>query len=131
MDEKVRYWLDLADYDFETAKAMLETKRFLYVGFMCHQVIEKSLKAVIAKNTGELPPKIHNLIRLSELSGKRDGLSEEHLELLRILSPLNIESRYPEYKKTIASGLTEEICMKLTSETEELLCWIKKQLSIT
>ncbi|WP_330636719.1 HEPN domain-containing protein [Acutalibacter sp.] len=28
------------------AKAMLETKRFLYVGFMCHQTIEKGLKAV-------------------------------------------------------------------------------------
>lgn len=37
MDEKVAYWLDLAEYDLETAMAMLETKRFLYVGFMCHQ----------------------------------------------------------------------------------------------
>ncbi|WP_300685615.1 HEPN domain-containing protein [Acutalibacter sp. 1XD8-36] len=43
---KAAYWLDCADYDLQMAKAMLETKRFLYVGFMCHQTIEKGLKAV-------------------------------------------------------------------------------------
>ncbi|MDR1321409.1 MAG: HEPN domain-containing protein [Gracilibacteraceae bacterium] len=41
MNERVEYWLELADYDFETAKAMLQTKRYLYVGFMRHQAIEK------------------------------------------------------------------------------------------
>ena len=63
MNEKVKYWIDLAEYDFETAKAMFDTKRYLYVGFMCHQTIEICLKAVIA-NTGDFPPKIHNLIDL-------------------------------------------------------------------
>ena len=43
--EKVSYWLDLAEYDLDTAKAMLKSRRYLYVGFMCHQVIEKALKA--------------------------------------------------------------------------------------
>lgn len=38
---KVTYWVEMSDYDFDTAHAMLETQRFLYVGFMCHQVIEK------------------------------------------------------------------------------------------
>lgn len=40
MNEKVKYWIDLAEYDFETAKAMFDTKRYLYVGFMCHQTID-------------------------------------------------------------------------------------------
>jgi hypothetical protein len=39
--EKSKYWLDLSDYDLETAEAMFKTKRWLYVGFMCHQTIEK------------------------------------------------------------------------------------------
>ena len=42
MDDKVKYWLELSDYDLETALAMLNSKRYLYVGFMCHQIIEKS-----------------------------------------------------------------------------------------
>ncbi|MCL2300052.1 MAG: HEPN domain-containing protein [Firmicutes bacterium] len=45
MSDKAQYWLDLADYDIETARAMLQTKRLLYVGFMCHQTAEKALKA--------------------------------------------------------------------------------------
>ena len=39
--DKVRYWDEMAGYDLETAKAMLSTKRYLYVGFMCHQSVEK------------------------------------------------------------------------------------------
>ncbi len=65
MDEKVKYWIDTAQYDMDTADVMLETNRYLYVGFMCHQVIEKSIKAVIASN-GVFPPKLHNLMMLSE-----------------------------------------------------------------
>ena len=36
MVDKVRYRAELSDYDLDTAQAMLETRRFLYVGFMCH-----------------------------------------------------------------------------------------------
>ena len=51
---KAAYWLDGAEYDLQTAKAMLETRRFLYVGFMCHQAVEKALKAVfVTRMLGE------------------------------------------------------------------------------
>lgn len=65
--DKINYWIEMAEYDLETARAMLKTNRYLYVGFMCQQVIEKLFKAIITKN-GEMPPKTHNLIRLAELS---------------------------------------------------------------
>jgi len=29
MDEKVRYWLDIAEYDLATAEAMLKAERYL------------------------------------------------------------------------------------------------------
>lgn len=35
MDSKVTYWIEMSDYDLETAEAMLLTSRYLYVGFMC------------------------------------------------------------------------------------------------
>ena len=53
MKDKVEYWLKLADYDIETAKAMLNGSRFLYVGFMCHQTIKKALKAVISRDCSD------------------------------------------------------------------------------
>ena len=33
--DKVKYWTELSDYDFDTADAMFRTGRWLYVGFMC------------------------------------------------------------------------------------------------
>jgi HEPN domain-containing protein len=55
-EEKVRYWIDLSDEDLKTAEVMLNGKRYLYVGFMCHQVIEKIFKAAYAKLKEETPP---------------------------------------------------------------------------
>ena len=130
MIEKVEYWLDIANYDIETAKAMLNSGRFLYVGFMCHQVIEKAFKAVIARDcvADEIPPKIHDLRKLGKKAGLFERLSEEQKETIGKLNPLNIEARYPEYKNRIAANLTSDICQELINETEGLLCWIKEQL---
>ena len=33
--DKAAYWFDGAEYDLQTARAMLETRRLLYVGFLC------------------------------------------------------------------------------------------------
>ena len=73
---KTAYWLDCADYDLQTAKAMLETKRFLYVGFMCHQTIEKGLKADLVQRPDSELPYIHSLVRLANLSKITAEMSE-------------------------------------------------------
>ena len=128
INEKVQYWLDLAAEDLIIADTMLKNKHYLYVGFMCHQIIEKSLKAVVMQEINEIPPKIHQLVKLAQKARVHVKMTEDQRELLRELNPLNIEARYPEYKSQIAQKLTEEYCAKLIKETEELLCWIKKQL---
>ena len=103
MNEKSVYWLNLADYDIETAKAMQISKRFLYVGFMCHQTIEKALKAVISNSCKEweIPPKIHDLSKLAVIAKLFDLMSETQRNFIDDLNPLNVEARYPEYKDEI------------------------------
>lgn len=32
VDKRAVYWFGLAEYDLKTAKAMLKTKRYIYVG---------------------------------------------------------------------------------------------------
>ena len=130
MSENVKYWLGLADYDIETASAMLKTGRYLYVGFMCHQVIEKALKSVIARDCaeGEIPPKIHHLLKLADRAGLYDKMTPAQQDFIKELNPLNIEARYPEYKEQIAAGLTNDVCIEILARTEEMLCWIKEQL---
>jgi len=129
-EEKIKYWLGLADYDLETARAMLKSSRYLYVGFMCHQTIEKALKAVISKNCkeDEFPPKIHNLLKLAEQAQILAALSAQQLAALKEINPLNIEARYPEYKDMLLNALTEKECKRLLSKTEVLLKWIKTKL---
>lgn len=126
--DKVKYWVELADYDFDTAKAMFETKRFLYVGFMCHQIIEKMLKAYWSSVLEEPPLKIHHLSRLAAKSGLIDELTEEQIDFIDALEPLNIEARYPSYKEQLLKTLTPEYCKKLLDNTKELQLWIKSKL---
>jgi len=76
-EEKTQYWLNIADYDLETAEAMYNTGRWLYVAFMCHQVIEKTLKAYWCKTQPEDPPYTHNLILLATQSGLANEMSDE------------------------------------------------------
>ncbi len=127
LNDKAKYWIRLADYDIDTASAMLQTKRYLYVGFMCHQAIEKALKAIIA-NKDMFPPKIHGLMKLAQIGKVYDAMSDEYKDMLDTLDPLNIATRYPEQIEKLTSMLSEDRCKSIFSETEELLCWIKQQL---
>jgi len=45
-EEKFEYWLEIAKYDLKTAEAMFESKRWLYVVFMCEQAIKKLVKGL-------------------------------------------------------------------------------------
>jgi HEPN domain-containing protein len=42
-------WATQSLYDIETAKAMLDTGRYLYVLFCCQQAVEKMLRALMAR----------------------------------------------------------------------------------
>lgn len=126
--DKVKYWFEMADYDLETAKAMLSTQRYLYVGFMCHQTIEKALKAYWSKLLTEPPLKIHTLSKLASRTGLDSMMTEAQLDFIDFLEPLNIEARYPSYKERLLKSLTPEYCKTLINKTQDLLLWIKNKL---
>ncbi len=125
--EKTQYWLELENYDIDTASAMLETRRFLYVGFMCHQAGEKSLKAHHCATRDDDPPYIHSLRRLAEASGLLANLTPEQLRLLFELEPMNISARYPADKARILEDLNADRCRSLIDQTKELLNWIERK----
>lgn len=129
MNDKIRkrynYWIEIGEYDLETARTMLRTGRLLYVGFMCQQSIEKMLKAYHWKAHGTEPPFLHNLSKLSDQSGLADQMDAEQRELLDRIDPMYIQSRYPDERRELAAGLTKEGCSRMLSGTEELTAWIK------
>ena len=53
--DKVEYWLELCDGDMMVAKNLFKSKDFPWMAFLCHLVVEKSLKAVIANSTEQEP----------------------------------------------------------------------------
>lgn len=122
MIDAVKRWADRAEYDLETARALLASKRYLYVLFCCQQSIEKALKAVIVSKTGELPPRIHNLPRLAELGGL--AANQDRMQLLAQLSTFYIQSRYPEDIDALAASTTNEDAQKAIRQTEELIKWL-------
>ncbi len=122
------YWIEISDYDLETANAMLKSKRYLYVAFMSHQSIEKILKAYFVKFKKMTPPFSHSLSLLAKKSDIYNNLSQEQINFLDILEPMNIEARYPTNKEQLAKSLTKERCEEILKKTQELQLWIKKKL---
>ncbi len=128
-NSKINYWINISAYDLETADAMFQTRRFLYVGFMCHQVIEKILKAFYVFIHNETPPYTHNLTFLSEQAGIYELFSENQKNFIDLLEPLNIKARYPSYKEQINKILDEKKAEEIIINTRELYTWIKEKLS--
>lgn len=109
------------------ARTMLVGGHLLYVGFMCHQVVEKGLKGLYVIAAHTTPPYIHALVKLAKLSNIYDELSPEEQALLDVLEPLNIEARYPAQKVAVLQSLTAERCRMMIQGTERFLLWIKEK----
>ncbi|MBR2770938.1 MAG: HEPN domain-containing protein [Prevotella sp.] len=127
--DKVAYWLDIANEDLEVAEDLFKAKRWLYVAFMCHQVIEKTLKAYWNAVREDDPPYVHNHRRLAEGSGLYDKMSDVQRRFLGQISNMNIEARYPEYKTGIARSLNEEKSREIIDETKQMQLWIIREFS--
>ena len=130
MNKRVKYWVEVSDYDFETAKAMLQSKRYLYVGFMCHQAVEKILKAYYVFTKDSQSKFTHRLTYFTETTGLEKLLSDKQKLFIDELEPLNIEARYPTYKDKLLKTLNFEKCRNILENTEEFIRWIKIKLLI-
>ena len=124
-EEIVQYWTSLSDYDMVTAEAILTAKRYLYVGFMCHLVVEKIFKAGYVKLQEGTPPFSHDLEYIAQKGDFYKMLSKKQQDFISELNPLNIITRYSEYKGEIAKRLTPAKCAKLLEQTKKIQQWMK------
>lgn len=119
-------WVEQARYDLDTARAMLESGRYLYVLFCCQQAAEKMLKALIAERTGECPPRLHNLVELANRA--KLELDQDRTALMRDLVRYYIETRYPDQIAELARGITRQKAEGVLGRTEALLQWLSSML---
>lgn len=97
MNGTVREWLDKAEGDYRTARREFEAADLPSYDATCfhaQQFVEKLMKAIMIHNK-VVPPRIHNLARLSEfLKPLCPGLGLA-IEDLNHLTTLGMAVRYP------------------------------------
>ncbi len=126
ISEKIEYWLDIADYDRQTARSLQNAGRYLYTVFMCQQATEKMLKANYIRIFAKEAPFSHNLVYLNSLMEL--GTSDKQLKLMAELTTYYIEGRYPTYKKKLSALIGREKSTSILKETEALFKWLKSKL---
>ena len=126
--EVIDFWLEKSKIELETANVMFDAGYYLYTGFMCHQAIEKILKAYYIHVKDERHPHIHSLISLMQETKLDRTASENQMETITRLNPLYIEARYEDYKKKISALLTKNYTHDLLVETEALHKWIQESM---
>jgi len=119
-------WAEQGRYDLDTARAMLDSGRFLYVLFCCQQAVEKMLKAIIAKRSEAFPPRLHNLIRLAEHA--EVDLEKGQTDLMRALSGYYIQTRYPDEIVSLPRNVSPQTAQRVLKETEEMVRWLSSMI---
>ena len=119
-------WLKSADYDLKTAASLLRSKRYLYVIFMCHLSLEKTLKAILSEALSELPPYTHNLNRLLELGGI--ALPEELQSFVNAINLQSVPTRYPEDFTRLSKELNAKTAAEYMRQTKRIVQWLKKNI---
>ncbi len=95
-EEHIGYWLKSAEHDLEVAETLFQNQKYDWCLFIAHLVLEKALKALFVKRYNKLPHKIHNLVRLAEISNLK--LTEDQKIFLDEVNDFSLETRYPDYK---------------------------------
>lgn len=135
--EKYEYWLDIAEYDLETAKANYKSGRYLYVVFMCQQSIEKIVKGLHVLYNDEEAPRTHNIVRIFnkifDLVDNRkmiedpefDKTKEEYMEFFAELLYYYISERYPTYKQKLSSSISKKKAKDVLDKSKEVFVWLQ------
>jgi HEPN domain-containing protein len=122
MKRQTGHWVSQAEYDLETARVLLRSRRYVYTIFMCHLSIEKLLKACITEFRDEFPPRIHDLVRLAGLAGIQ--FPQEMSEFVAKLSGQGIVTRYPDN----LGHYTRKIAGDYLTGTQEVFAWLLQRL---
>jgi HEPN domain-containing protein len=121
--KQIDYWTKGAEDDLLTAELLIQEKRILHGLFFCHLVIEKAIKALVVKISGEVAPRSHNLIYLSE---KTALVFDNETEIFfGILMKYQLQGRYPDYNPDLPDIIK---VIEYLEKTKTTLEWLKERL---
>ena len=126
VQEQINYWLVSADHDLATAESMFEKKHFDWCLFIGHLVLEKALKARYVQDNQEIPPRIHDLLKLAKNSTLK--LSIEQEKFLMYVNNFNMEARYPDEKLEFYKICDQHFANENFIKIKEMYQWLKSQM---
>ncbi len=94
--------------------------------FFGHLAIEKLLKALVVKSTGEHAPYSHSLMLLANKTGI--GIPEAILDQLAEFMEFYTEARYPDVGMDFYRKCTKEFALPKFSEIRRVYKWLLKRL---
>ena len=127
--DRASKWLEIVNEDLSVAEDLYKTGHWLYVAFMCHQVIEKTLKSYWCVCRDDDPPYIHDHKRLAEGCGLYTKMDDGQKDFLTTIRQMNIEARYQEYKDEAATALNKEKAAEILEYTKQMHSWILQKYS--
>ncbi|WP_373894128.1 HEPN domain-containing protein [Virgibacillus sp. CBA3643] len=129
---KFEHWQDIAKYDLDTADAMYQAGRYLYVVFMCQQSIEKPTKGLHILNRGEEAPRTHNIYAVFKKVFDPSQKDEEFIEKEKEYAPFfaellayYISERYPSYREKLSSTIKQKKAEEVLKQTKEVFTWLQ------
>ena len=125
-EEKYDYWLELAQYDLDTAAAMFSSGRWFYVIFMCQQSIEKLCKGLYTVYLDAQAPKTHVIrqIFLCFADKLTVSVNEDTYTLFDTLSAYYLMNRYPDFSKQTRQQTSKDEAELLLIKTKEVFLWL-------
>lgn len=120
--KQIVFWKDNAIEDLSVARQLINSGRTRHGLFFAHLALEKILKAVVCKQTKDMAPRLHNLVRLYELAAL--PVDTAKIEILAEMNAFNIEGRYPE---ALIRPPTKEESLTYMAQSEEVFKWLMNQ----
>jgi len=121
--KQVNYWLKGGREDMAAARSLLEKGHVRHALFFAHLALEKTLKAHVTDYTKAVPPRIHNLTRLAEMTALT--LTAQQRAFLLTFDVHQLEGRYPDPKQ---ARITRKTGGRKIIQAEEMRKWLTAQL---
>jgi len=129
-EKEAKRWFNQALEDLQSAKILLNNKRYYLVCFLCQQIVEKALKSVLYFNKEDLVIG-HSVKKLADWAGEFDEDFKKLGNKISILDAYYITTRYP---NGLPDGIpaevfNEEIAKSAFELTEETIQTVRKYLN--
>jgi len=122
IDSQIRHWEQSGREDWAVACDLVERGRLRHGLFFAHLALEKMLKAGVCRHTGDVAPRMHNLVRLGEMAGL--SMAPAQLDLLADMNRYNLEGRYSD---PAVAPLKKHEAGDLMVRAERMMEWLSQR----